>query len=132
VDQCCEYVVTMFFTSSCCSLLVVPFTLFPRERGFTATAVLLVFELSRIGIPHHEIILIYCAIIRSVLEYACAVWHSGLTTAQSLDIERVQLSVVCVFFPLICLILMHYSYLDLNALLRDEKGLFVILLRIFN
>jgi hypothetical protein len=32
----------MFFTSSCCSLLVVPFTLFPRERGFTTTAVLLV------------------------------------------------------------------------------------------
>jgi hypothetical protein len=38
------------------------------------------FELSRIGIHHHEIILIDCAIIRSVLEYACAVWHSGLTT----------------------------------------------------
>jgi hypothetical protein len=39
---------------------------------------------------------------------------------------------VCVLFFLIYPILMHYSYLDLNALLRDEKGLFVILLRIFN
>jgi hypothetical protein len=59
----------------------------------------LIFELSRIGIPHHEIILIYCAIIRSVLEYACAVWHSGLTTAQSLDIERVQKRCLRIIFP---------------------------------
>ena len=34
--------VECFFFSSCCSLLVVPCRLFSRERGFTATAVLLV------------------------------------------------------------------------------------------
>jgi hypothetical protein len=43
--------------------------------------------------------LIYCAIIRSVLEYACAVWHSGFTTAQSLDIERVQKRCLRIIFP---------------------------------
>ena len=41
----------------------------------------------------------YCAIIRSVLEYACAVWHSGLTSAQSNDIERVQKRCLRIIFP---------------------------------
>jgi hypothetical protein len=59
----------------------------------------LIFELSQIGIPHHEIISICCAIIRSVLEYVCAVWHSGLTTAQSLNIERVQKRCLHIIFP---------------------------------
>ena len=59
----------------------------------------LIFELARIRIPSHEIILIYCAIIRSVLEYACAVWHSGLTATQSHDIERVQMRCLRIIFP---------------------------------
>ena len=59
----------------------------------------LIFELARIRIPCHEIIQIYCAIIRSVLEYACAVWHSGLTAAQSQDIERVQMRCLRIIFP---------------------------------
>ena len=58
----------------------------------------LIFELARIRIPSHEIILIYCAIIRSVLEYACAVWHSGLTATQSHDIERVQMFCLRIIF----------------------------------
>jgi hypothetical protein len=59
----------------------------------------LIFELPPIGIPHHEIVLIYSANIRSVLEYACAVWHSGLITARSLDIERVQKRFLRIIFP---------------------------------
>jgi len=32
----------------------------------------------------------YCSVVRSVLEYACAVWHPGLSNKLSKDIERVQ------------------------------------------
>ena len=34
--------------------------------------------LRREGIPPHELITIYYALIRSMLEYCCAVWHRGL------------------------------------------------------
>ena len=37
-----------------------------------------------------DAIIIYCSVIRSVLEYACPVWHPGLTRKQDKDIERVQ------------------------------------------
>ena len=38
-------------------------------------------------------------IIRSVLEYACAVWHSGLTAEQSNDLERVQKRCMRIIYP---------------------------------
>ena len=59
----------------------------------------IIFQLAKIGIAHHEIVMIYCAIIRSVLEYACAVWHSGLSIAQSNDIERVQKRCMRIIYP---------------------------------
>jgi len=37
-----------------------------------------------------DIVYIYCSVIRSVLEYACPVWHPGFTSKLSKDIERVQ------------------------------------------
>jgi hypothetical protein len=40
----------------------------------------IIFQLSRIGIPHHDIILIYCSIISSLLEYACPVCQWSPTT----------------------------------------------------
>ena len=42
------------------------------------------------GVRDVDIVEIYCSIIRSVLEYACPVWHPGLTVKLSKDIERVQ------------------------------------------
>jgi len=35
--------------------------------------------LVRSGVPTFDILCVYCSVIRSVLEYACAVWHPGLT-----------------------------------------------------
>jgi hypothetical protein len=85
----------------------------------------LIFELSRIGIPHHEIILIYCAIIRSVLEYARAVWHSGLTTAQHSSMRtrtlyKVRVSYVRTFQKIkdayrTCLLFLHELFGALEA-----------------
>jgi len=37
-----------------------------------------------------DIVCVYTSIIRSILEYACHVWHPGLTKKLSKDIECVQ------------------------------------------
>lgn len=74
----------------------------------------IIFQLARIGIPHHEIILIYCSIIRSVLEYTCAVWHSGLTTTLTDDVERVQKRCLRIIYP-------NISYEDALAVSGLER-----------
>ena len=58
-----------------------------------------IYQLARIGINPRDIVIVYIAIIRSVLEYACAVFHSGLTKSQSDDIERVQKRCLKIIFP---------------------------------
>ena len=35
--------------------------------------------LVRAGVPTCDVVCVYTSIIRSVLEYACPVWHPGLT-----------------------------------------------------
>ena len=55
--------------------------------------------LARAGISEADIVHVYCSIIRSVLEYACPVWHPGLTKAQSKEIERVQKRCLRVIYP---------------------------------
>jgi hypothetical protein len=47
-------------------------------------------QLVRAGVSANDIIAVYCSVNRSILEYACPVWHPGLTKAQSEDLERVQ------------------------------------------
>ena len=44
--------------------------------------------LRRGGIPQHDLIAIYYALIRSILEYCCPVWHCGLPKHQSEQIEN--------------------------------------------
>jgi len=46
--------------------------------------------LVRLGVPTCDILCVYCSLIRSVLEYACAVWHPRLTNKLFQDIERAQ------------------------------------------
>jgi len=41
----------------------------------------------------------YCSVIKSVLEYACPVWHPGLTSKLSKDIKRVQKRCLRIIFP---------------------------------
>ena len=36
-------------------------------------------QLKRAAVPHHDMLHFYIAVIRSVLEYAVPVWHTGLT-----------------------------------------------------
>ncbi len=46
--------------------------------------------LRRAGKPPTDIIRVYTSVIRSVLEYACDVWHSGLNKEQSDTLEHLQ------------------------------------------
>jgi hypothetical protein len=48
------------------------------------------FQLIKSGVKLADIVVVYCSIIRSILEYACPVWHCGLSKAQADEIESVQ------------------------------------------
>ena len=56
-------------------------------------------QLVRAGVGKSDVITVYCAIIRSVLEYACAVWHCGLTKGQSNELESVQKRCLKMIYP---------------------------------
>ena len=47
-------------------------------------------QLKRAGAPIRHLLHFYISVLRSVLEYACPVWHSSLTVAQSDALESVQ------------------------------------------
>ena len=38
-----------------------------------------IIYLVKAGIPVSDILCVYCTVIRCILEYACPVWHPGLT-----------------------------------------------------
>ena len=59
----------------------------------------IVWQLIRCGVSFGDILIVYCSVIRSILEYACPVWHCGLTIEQSTDIEKVQKRVLRIIFP---------------------------------
>ena len=40
----------------------------------------------------------YTAVIRPVLEYACPVWHSGLTAGQCNAVEDMQKRALCIIY----------------------------------
>ena len=56
-------------------------------------------QLVRSGVDKTDIVLVYCAIIRSVLEYACQVWHCGLTKTQACEVENVQSRCLRIIYP---------------------------------
>jgi len=51
-------------------------------------------QLKHAGIPVRDLLHFYTAIVRPVLEYACPVWHSGLTAGQCNAIENTQKRVI--------------------------------------
>ncbi len=55
--------------------------------------------LKRAGISADELLTVYLAIIRPTIEYACQVWHPGLTQHQTDQLETVQRRVFRVVYP---------------------------------
>jgi hypothetical protein len=47
-------------------------------------------QLKRTGAPLSDLLCFYTTVVRPVLEYACPVWHSSLTVAQSEMLESLQ------------------------------------------
>jgi len=57
------------------------------------------FELVYLHLTLCVIVCVYTSIICSILEYACPVWHPGLTKTLSKDIECVQKRCLKLLFP---------------------------------
>jgi hypothetical protein len=55
--------------------------------------------LRRANIIPLDIVQVYCSTIRSLLEYACEVWHPGLSKQQCNKIEMIQKRALKVVFP---------------------------------
>ena len=54
--------------------------------------------LKRANVEIDDLVRIYTTVIRPILEYACQVWHTRLTTEQSHQIEQVQKRVLRILF----------------------------------
>jgi hypothetical protein len=55
--------------------------------------------LKRAGISSHDILQVYYSIIRSVLEYACEIWHPGLNKCQTNQLEYIQKRIIKMIYP---------------------------------
>ena len=56
-------------------------------------------QLERAGISSSDLVLFYCSVIRSVLEYACQVFHCNLPLYLSDEIECIQCRALSIIFP---------------------------------
>ena len=55
--------------------------------------------LQRAGVDNTSIVRIYTSLIRSLLEYACQVWHTSLTATLSKKLEGIQKRALRIVFP---------------------------------
>lgn len=55
--------------------------------------------LRRSGVPSNDLRSVYCSFIRPVLEYACPVWHSSLTSKLDDEVEKIQRRAVRIICP---------------------------------
>jgi len=65
----------------------------------TASCLYFLKQLRRADVPTRDLLHFYSTVVRTVLEYACPVWHSGLTVAQSSLLESVQKRAICIVYP---------------------------------
>ena len=56
-------------------------------------------QLKRAQVKSKELVLFYLSCIRSVMEYACALFHSSLPQYLSVDLERCQKRALRIMFP---------------------------------
>jgi hypothetical protein len=53
----------------------------------------------RAGIKSSDLVMIYTSLVRSVLEYCCAVWHTALPKYLHNDLERIQKRALLIIYP---------------------------------
>ena len=53
----------------------------------------------RADVPTRDLLHFYTTVVRPVLEYACPVWHSGLTAAHCELLESVQKRAIRIIYP---------------------------------
>ena len=56
-------------------------------------------RLKEFHLPAADLVTVYVGFVRPLLEYACPVWHSSLTCAQSAALERIQKRALRLIFP---------------------------------
>ncbi len=72
--------------------------------------------LKRAAVDQTSLVRIYVSLVRSVMEYACQVWHTGLTGEQTKQLESIQRRAMDIIFPDLC-------YMDALKLTRlDTLG----------
>ncbi len=54
--------------------------------------------LTEAGLSKQDILEVYCAKIHPIMEYACQVWHPGLTKEQSDTLESIQTRVLKIVY----------------------------------
>ena len=64
--------------------------------------------------PLHDLITIYYALIRSLLEYCCTVWHCGLPLFLSEQVEKIQKRALRIILP-------GRSYRETQVMLQCPK-----------
>ena len=62
--------------------------------------------LRRSGVEINDLITIYTALIRSLLEYCCVVWHHALPSYLSQELERIQKRALKIIVPALSSVLM--------------------------
>ena len=67
--------------------------------GKAAKQIYCILYLVRARVNQADIVIVYCSLIRSILEYACPVWHPGLSKKQSSDMEKVQKRCLKLIYP---------------------------------
>ena len=74
-----------------------------------------------------KMLAIYCSIVRPVVEYACQVWHGGLTKEQTDTIENIQEIALHIIMPELYELAMQIANLTTLCSRREElcKKLFV-------
>ena len=55
--------------------------------------------LRRSGIPPADLLTVYIALIRSILEYSCEVWHSSISCYLSDKLEKIQKRALRIIYP---------------------------------
>ena len=58
-----------------------------------------IIALKRAGVSSSDLVMFYCSVIRSVLEYSCQLFHSRLPNYLSDELERIQRRTMHIIFP---------------------------------